>query len=49
MKSAGKIHKAPAAAESASAAADGAGAAADEAGESVPSPQKKARHEEGGS
>jgi hypothetical protein len=45
VKSAGKISKAPAAA----AAADGAGAASDEAGESVPPPQKKARHEKGGS
>jgi hypothetical protein len=49
VKSAGKISKAPAAAASAYAAADGAGAASDEHGESVPPPQKKARHEEGGS
>ena len=48
VKSAGKIHKGPAAGASAC-AADGAGAAADEADESVPHPQKKARHEEGGS
>ena len=49
VKSAGKIHQAPAAAASAASAADGADAAADGAGESVPPPQKKARHEEGGS
>jgi hypothetical protein len=48
VKSAGKIHKAPAAASSA-AAAGGAGAASDEHDESVPPPQKKARHEEGSS
>jgi hypothetical protein len=48
VKSAGKIHKAPAAAASA-AAADGAGAVSDEHDESVSPPQKKARHEEGGS
>jgi hypothetical protein len=49
VKSAGKIHKAPAAA-TAAAAADGAGAAENgEDGESVLPPQKKARHEEGGS
>ena len=50
VKSAGKISKAPAAAVSADgAAADGADAASDEHDESVPPPQKKARHEEGGS
>ena len=51
VKSAGKIHKAPAAASaSAAAAADGAGAAVGgKDDESVPPPQKKARHEEGGS
>jgi hypothetical protein len=48
VKSAGKIHQAPAAA-AAAAAADGAGAASDEHDESVPPPQKKARHEGGGS
>ena len=48
VKSAGKISKAPAAAASA-AAADGAGAASDEHDESVSPPQKKARHEGGGS
>jgi hypothetical protein len=48
VKSAGKIHKAPAAAASA-AAADGAGAAVDSTDEILPPPQKKARHEEGGS
>jgi hypothetical protein len=48
VKSAGKIHKAPAAA-AATAAADGAGAAAGEEDESVLPPQKKARHKEGGS
>ena len=48
VKSAGKINKAPAAAASA-AAADGAGAASDEHDESIAPPQKKARHEEGGS
>ena len=47
VKSAGKINKAPAAASTA--AADGAGAAVGENDESVPLPQKKARHEEGGS
>ena len=51
VKSAGKIHQAPAAAASAAAAAaaDGAGAASDEHDESVPPPQQKARHEEGSS
>jgi hypothetical protein len=49
VKSAGKIHKAPAAA-AAAAAADGAGAAVGgKDDDSVPPPQKKARHEEGGS
>jgi hypothetical protein len=48
VKSAGKIHKAPAAPAS-DAAADGAGAASDEHDDSVPPPQKKARQEEGGS
>ena len=46
VKSAGKINKAPAAAI---AAADGAGAASLMDGESAPPPQKKGRHEEGGS
>ena len=46
-ESAGKINKAPAAA--AACAADGAGAAVGSDDESVPLPQKKARHEEGGS
>jgi hypothetical protein len=47
VKSAGNINKAPAAAAG---AADGAGAAADgEVDEAVLPPQKKARHEEGGS
>jgi hypothetical protein len=50
VKSAGKIHKAPAAAPAAAAAADGAGAAVGgKDDDSVPPPQKKARHEEGGS
>ena len=48
VKSAGKISKAPAAA-SAAAATDGAGAAVGGASESVSPPQKKARHDEGGS
>ena len=42
VKSAGKINQDPA-------ASYGAGAASDEHDESVPPPQKKARHEEGGS
>ena len=49
VKSAGKISKAPAASAAAAAAADGAGAASDEHDESASPPQKKARHEEGGS
>ena len=50
VKSAGKISKAPAASASADAAdGAGAGAAPYEHDESVPPPQKKARHEEGGS
>jgi hypothetical protein len=48
VKSAGNINKAPAAAASAAAAA-GAGAASEVHDESVPPPQKKDRHEEGGS
>ena len=47
VKSAGKIHQAPAAV--AIAAPDGAGAASDGHGKSLPPAQKKARHEEGGS
>ena len=49
VKSAGKISKAPAASASAAAAADGAGATSDEHDESASPPQKKGRHEEGGS
>ena len=50
VKSAGKIHKAPAAAASAAAAADGAGAAVGgNNDETLSPPQKKARHEESGS
>ena len=52
VKSAGKISKAPAASAASAAVADGAdgvGAASDEHDESVPPPQKKARHDEGGS
>ena len=49
VKSAGKISKAPAASASAAAAADGAGATSDQHDESASPPQKKARHEEGGS
>ena len=48
VKSAGKISKAPAASAS-DAAADGAGGASDEHDESASPPQKKSRHEEGGS
>ena len=48
VKSAGKISKAPAVAASV-ASADGAGAASNEHDESASPPQKKARHEEGGS
>jgi hypothetical protein len=48
VKSAGNINKAPAAAASA-AVADGAGASLSGGDESISPPQKKARHEEGGS